>query len=1178
MSQLQPSVSLAFSNAPSACFAEPQSPTVTLRSTAAMAGANASIATPIVVAIRVRSAMNHTVTTSTATTAGNDGGVTGGTPPPTGRAAAAGTPRGAAGGGSLNKGGWPIRVDFDNSSVSVPSPLSNVSYLSACGTHQPAGPSSSLLSASPLAAALRRGSHRDGDGHAATATSASTTTWQTFSVDHVFADENFSTTAELSESRTCTPLRRSQVGATPPSAVDNIAEEGGVAILREADDNASSSSRPLALCECAPSTPPPPRHLGGHNQPGGARDVPWLPLADVVNASCAPQARNSQERVFETLGVPLVTHVCSGMNATLLAYGQTGSGKTHTVYGTPTDAGLTHRMLQRLCEAPIDAMATTGAGGGMTAGDVKKRHRQLEVSLLEIYNEKVRDLLLAGPTAQTSSVAGPMGSFRDVKVRFHPEYGTYVEGLTRVPISNFEQCATLIRQGQEQRSVANTLLNATSSRSHAILQVTVRTPDPMRGSQKVAILNLVDLAGSERVRASGVQGRHFTEAAKINLSLTNLRRVIDALIVKGGGGASSPSSSSMVVPYRDSLLTWLLADCLGGNSRTCFVATVHYDVAFLDDTIHTLRYAVKAKAVVCHVRVNERRDADAVRLLQDLINDLRRRLAMQQASGESVADRHRLSVEECDAVQRELAVREAEIAVMVDQQARMAAEHDKLVTVVKEKNDRLNDARAELERRRQVVQDARALEGRAEILRKQRDADDRQRVAYETALLTSLSTLQYERARRASMANRLDTRLQFIEQQAARQKQLRRERFAVVLRTATKYGLEQGVGNALHRHVDELRYTAALLTERRDELDARLAESRAIADIRDPPLTVLAHELESRTLMVHAEHEQRAAVVNAWRVALRGQLDAQLARRRDAAGEWDDVFRTIADVDIADVQQLDHVFAELTSAARSQLAWYTEHVEEAVAKSRLNAANKQVSEVTETLIASENAIARERARAASYDAQLADATRLVTLDGDVVRDQEVALLAADAGLEQLRTLLKAECEEREFFDSWIRRSDSPPKYRDALGARGSGIRIPPLLATSPTATAANGRGRRSVSPLSLPSLGGGHSLSTGSATLPYDDRRAIALGRGGGVAGGFSRRGRPFNPPELPLASSAIAGTGFPRAASPSAVAARRLMDLVTTAVLYVKRLPSKSLSPVSPTRNKRSTSPSQVT
>ncbi|XP_039428397.1 kinesin-like protein KIF1C isoform X2 [Corvus cornix cornix] len=239
----------------------------------------------------------------------------------------------------------------------------------------------------------------------------------------------------------------------------------------------------------------------------------------------------------------------------------------------------------------------------------------VEVSYLEIYCERVRDLL------NPKSRGG-------LRVREHPLLGPYVQDLSRLAVASFADIADLMDSGNKARTVAATNMNETSSRSHAVFTIVFsqRRRDPLSDltTEKVSRISLVDLAGSERADASGAKGIRLKEGANINKSLTTLGKVISAL-----AEATSKKKKPDFIPYRDSVLTWLLKENLGGNSRTAMIAALSPADSNYEETLSTLRYADRTKQIRCHAVINEDPNARLIRELREEVTRLRELLSAQ---------------------------------------------------------------------------------------------------------------------------------------------------------------------------------------------------------------------------------------------------------------------------------------------------------------------------------------------------------------------------------------------------------------------------------------------------------------------------------------------------------------------------------------------------------------------
>ena len=242
----------------------------------------------------------------------------------------------------------------------------------------------------------------------------------------------------------------------------------------------------------------------------------------------------------------------------------------------------------------------------------------VEVSFMEIYNENVFDLL------------NPTGNKSGLKVRNHPTTGPYVEDLSKLAVKDYVQIEQLMDEGSKARTVASTNMNATSSRSHAVFTI-VLTITKGAGRSMVSKIHMVDLAGSERATATGASGQRLKEGANINKSLSTLGKVIAALAKKSDG------KKNTFVPYRDSVLTWLLKESLGGNSKTIMLAAISPADINFEETLSTLRYADSAKQIKNAAVVNEDPTEKLIRELQEEVERLRQMLAEKEKESANFA-------------------------------------------------------------------------------------------------------------------------------------------------------------------------------------------------------------------------------------------------------------------------------------------------------------------------------------------------------------------------------------------------------------------------------------------------------------------------------------------------------------------------------------------------------------
>jgi len=312
----------------------------------------------------------------------------------------------------------------------------------------------------------------------------------------------------------------------------------------------------------------------------------------------------SQDAVYTQIR-PLIAEVLRGYNGTVLAYGQTNSGKTYTMTGTEENPGILRRMFEQFFEHQRTDLEET-------ENDVDKEYLT-HVCVLEVYNERIRDLLNKSDD-------------KYVEVREHPDHGFFVKGLTKKIVTNQEHGINTLKASLKERTVAKTSRNDASSRSHLIITISMEKSTSIQTDGKkdnvvlVSKMNLVDLAGSECLSQDNISQSLMKETKNINTSLTCLASVIKKLAL-----------TETYIPYRDSKLTMLLRDSLGGNSKTLMMATLSPCLANLAESIQTLRYARRTKMIKNKPKITENpRDALLKQLSQEVVL-LKRQLAAQDA-------------------------------------------------------------------------------------------------------------------------------------------------------------------------------------------------------------------------------------------------------------------------------------------------------------------------------------------------------------------------------------------------------------------------------------------------------------------------------------------------------------------------------------------------------------------
>ncbi|XP_040897242.1 kinesin-like protein KIF14 isoform X2 [Toxotes jaculatrix] len=345
----------------------------------------------------------------------------------------------------------------------------------------------------------------------------------------------------------------------------------------------------------------------------------------------------SQQTVYETLAKPLLLRAFEGFNTCLFAYGQTGSGKSYTMMGFGEEEGV----IPRFCHELFSSLAS------MENKEVKCH---VEMSYFEVYNEKIHDLLVTRDE--------PNQRRMPLRVREHPVHGPYVAELSTNVVSSYKDIQGWLVLGNKQRATAATGMNDKSSRSHSVFTLVMTqtktefVEDEEHDHSITSRINLVDLAGSERCNSAQTSGDRLREGASINKSLLTLGKVISAL------SEQALTRKKVFIPYRESVLTWLLKESLGGNSKTAMIATLSPAGSNVEESLSTLRYAQQARTIINVAKVNEDTSAKLIRELKAEVEKLR---AAQMSSQGIEPERVRLFQQEIAALKNRLCQQEREM-------------------------------------------------------------------------------------------------------------------------------------------------------------------------------------------------------------------------------------------------------------------------------------------------------------------------------------------------------------------------------------------------------------------------------------------------------------------------------------------------------------------------------------
>ncbi|TNV86797.1 hypothetical protein FGO68_gene1664 [Halteria grandinella] len=403
--------------------------------------------------------------------------------------------------------------------------------------------------------------------------------------------------------------------------------------------------------------------------------------------------RSTQREVFDSVQYCLDS-VIAGFNSTIFAYGQTGSGKTYSIFGEGFQKGVLEQIMQR------EDMKRKGMSESETVKILKKSKlgvipravshvfSELEknalkvtvyMSFLQIYNEQIFDLLGRHPGQSR-------GTEKSLRIREDQGQGIYVEGLTEYIVTNKDQCLELLVKGERIRAKRTTRLNMQSSRSHSIFQLVIESDEADdKGMLKRAKLNIGDLAGSEKIFLEEFpSAQHLNELKNINLSLTNLGKVISKLAKK-----TAPSHIS----FRDSKLTRLLQDSLGGNTRTCLLATISPTIDFIDETLSTIKFADRTKFVTMKVTKNEinAQDDILVQKLQKEISYLKDLLQMRRKGDKNSLQEQLFRLREENDRLRQIALSISDVEKLKQENKMMRLEMQKITNSSIDENDQNSD-------------------------------------------------------------------------------------------------------------------------------------------------------------------------------------------------------------------------------------------------------------------------------------------------------------------------------------------------------------------------------------------------------------------------------------------------------------------------------------------------------
>uniref|UniRef100_A0A1B6D848 Kinesin-like protein n=1 Tax=Clastoptera arizonana TaxID=38151 RepID=A0A1B6D848_9HEMI len=461
----------------------------------------------------------------------------------------------------------------------------------------------------------------------------------------------------------------------------------------------------------------------------------------------------TQQEIYDETVYPLVNAVLDGFNGTIFAYGQTGTGKTYTMEGSKNN-DENKGIIPKSFEQIFNHISRSN-----------NMQYLVRASYLEIYQEEIRDLLDKNPKKR-------------YELRENNEMGVYVKDLQSYVCKSVKQIEHIMTVGNQNRTIGATNMNEHSSRSHAVFIITVEMSDTCGENEsqvRVGKLNLVDLAGSERQSKTGADGERLKEASKINLSLSALGNVISALV----------DGKSQYIPYRDSKLTRLLQDSLGGNSKTLMVANIGPASYNYEESLTTLRYANRAKNIKNQPKINEDPKDALLREYQEEIKRLK--ILLQQKASEGrptkrkMKDSYQDTVIEClsDDIKQDLAYESSDCASENEQKSEFSSKQKKEINnsekeYIEELMKRIQSMESKLLRGNMVEhtnEQQKALEARTAEIRERKQREKRMQEILEMkeemaeGMKGEFTTLQQEVESKKKKLKKLYLKLQNMKQE-----------------------------------------------------------------------------------------------------------------------------------------------------------------------------------------------------------------------------------------------------------------------------------------------------------------------------------------------------------------------------------------------------------------------------
>lgn len=561
----------------------------------------------------------------------------------------------------------------------------------------------------------------------------------------------------------------------------------------------------------------------------------------------------NQEDLFESIGKPIASSCLCGYNGSIFAYGQTGSGKTYTIMGAFVDTHLNMQsrgILPRCLEYIFTHVKR----------ELKKNPNiqyLVKGSFLEIYNEQINDLLAP--------------ELRNLQIREDIKKGAYVEALHQETVTSFDETYKILDKGIKNRHIGSTSMNVESSRSHSVFTLQVESKEKREDiiNFKNSFFHLIDLAGSERQKMAETFGERLKEASMINKSLSSLGNVINSLVEIAEGRQRH-------VPYRDSKLTFLLKDSLGGNSKTCIIANISPSLMCYGETLSTLRFAERAKMVKNRAVVNE----DTTGTVSELREEIKRLKTLLKTQQESPGQGFNIDFSE----------RIKQVEGLLEQNLRIRLQSENALKIeLNERDSYITELNSALEKcEKKISADRKIIKNKDENLKKLQKSENFEEKKIISALREEVEALRRENENHPVAAMLLAENLRLKQEMSSLEKELKESNLSLRSRLQESQDFTEKLQVSLRKSVNEREQLHILLEEysKKSKSDGQqelsvakktILDLKKSLDIEKNRVLMLENQLNALTesQLIEESSSSRFSTLNSSGIVSPNELDRQ---------------------------------------------------------------------------------------------------------------------------------------------------------------------------------------------------------------------------------------------------------------------------------------------------------------